>query len=501
MSNPKEMTLSRTFRKAFYAGTPLVAITTPDSAHTIRMMINELNEDVMHAEWDVVRGFITHDEKSASALKVVSGNVPVTNAGEMFKAIAKLPPSFVVFVHNAHLLWQNVMIMQSISNLRDLFKPDHKMFVAIGANYTLPKELVNDVLMLDEGLPTDEELDVIIRDVYVNADQTIPSDYSIAQSVDGIRGLSAFLAEQNASMAIGKDGINNAMLWSLKKKSIESNKGIKFFYGGTTFDEIGGLGAIKGLAKGAFHGNVKRGAVVWIDEIDKALAGAGGGNATESSGTSADALDVLLDFMESSGATGIIAVGPPGTGKTITARAMAATYELPLIKLDLNATKGKFVGDSEASIRQAIATIDTLAKGGAFFFATANRLEALPTELLRRFKLGIYFFDTPDVDERETIWQIQFKRYGIDPNSERPDDTTYVGSDIRNICEISHEFGISLIEASKMITPVVQTNPDAVERLRMQADGHFLSASIPGIYNMETAPSHTQRGRTIRVQD
>jgi len=503
VTKSKVMTVPATFRKAYFAGTPLIAITTPDVAHTRRTIMNLLPDDVLSVEWDAVRGFTTHDEESAAALKVVTSGKEVKQPGPMFEHIVKLPEKFVIFCHNAHLLWGNLLFLQSIQNLRDKLKADEKVFVMVGAAFQLPAELKNDVLLLDEGLPTDDELAEIILSTYKNAEVEEPSSYVLSQNVDGVRGLPAFLAEQSAAMTMTARGIDNEALWTLKKKSIETNKGIKFFYGGIDFDQIGGLHSVKRVIEGAFNGNHKRKVVVWFDEMEKALAGAGAGGAQESSGTTADALDVILDYMESSGATGIICVGAPGTGKTLTARAAAATYKVPLIKVDIGATKGRHVGDSEAGIRQAISTIDAIAQGGAFFIATCNRLENLPAELRRRFKLGTYYFDIPTQEERDSIWPIQLEAYGLPQDMERPDDRLFVGADIRNICEIAADFGWTLSEAAKIITPVVITDPDGVERLRNQADGAFLSASTQGIYRRDIDPVTTRNGtgRNINIRD
>jgi hypothetical protein len=66
--------------------------------------------------------------------------------------------------------------------------------------------------------------------------------------------------------------------------------------------------------------------------------------------------------------------------------------------------------------------------------ATANRLDTLPPKLQRRFNLGIWYFDVPSAPERAAIWKIQAGRVGLEPK-DLPDDTGWVGSDIRNCCQ------------------------------------------------------------------
>src|SRR5262249_829405 len=52
---------------------------------------------------------------------------------------------------------------------------------------------------------------------------------------------------------------------------------------------------------------------------------------------------------------GILLVGPPGTGKSMTAKAAATAWRVPLIRLDLNAVRAKYVGESETQLRRVLA--------------------------------------------------------------------------------------------------------------------------------------------------
>ena len=150
---------------------------------------------------------------------------------------------------------------------------------------------------------------------------------------------------------------------------------------------------------------------------------------------------------------GVLAVGVSGCGKTLLAQATATAYRIPLLKLDLGALKGKFVGESEANIRKAFRTIEAVGRcvvwldeiekslqgstsgsadggvsadalgailtwmqerrGQAFIFATANDITGLPPELLRKGRFDeIWFVDVPNVEERKAVLKAALVKYG-----------------------------------------------------------------------------------------
>lgn len=141
---------------------------------------------------------------------------------------------------------------------------------------------------------------------------------------------------------------------------------------------------------------------------------------------------------------GVLLVGIPGCGKSLTAKCIASSWNMPLLKLDMGKIFGKYVGDSEANIRQALKTAEAIApcvlwideiekglsSGGSdggttsrvfgniltwmqdktapvFVFATANNIRNLPPELLRKGRFDeIFFVDLPDFEERKKILEI-----------------------------------------------------------------------------------------------
>jgi AAA+ superfamily predicted ATPase len=145
---------------------------------------------------------------------------------------------------------------------------------------------------------------------------------------------------------------------------------------------------------------------------------------------------------------GMLLVGVPGCGKSMCAKAVAADWQLPLLKLDTSGIYDKYVGESEkhflSAIRSAeraapaILWIDEIEKafsggdqdggvstrilgtflswlqerrGDVFVVATANDIARLPAELVRKGRFDeIFFVDLPDADVRESIFRLHLKR-------------------------------------------------------------------------------------------
>ena len=147
---------------------------------------------------------------------------------------------------------------------------------------------------------------------------------------------------------------------------------------------------------------------------------------------------------------GILLVGVPGCGKSLSAKAIAAMWNLPLYRLDLSTIHGQYLGQSESRLKEALSTadhmapcvlwIDEIEKGlagaigagdggtstrlvGQFLFwlqestarvfvvATANDVSKLPPELLRKGRFDeLFFVDLPTASEREEIIKIYINK-------------------------------------------------------------------------------------------
>ena len=146
---------------------------------------------------------------------------------------------------------------------------------------------------------------------------------------------------------------------------------------------------------------------------------------------------------------GVLLVGPQGTGKSLTAKAIAHSWGMPLLRLDLGRLFAGLVGASEARTRDMIGTAEAMAPcilwideidkgfsldgrsdGGTgqrvlatlltwmaekdtpvFVMATANAIDQLPPELLRKGRFDeIFVLDLPDGSERRDILELHLRK-------------------------------------------------------------------------------------------
>ena len=152
---------------------------------------------------------------------------------------------------------------------------------------------------------------------------------------------------------------------------------------------------------------------------------------------------------------GVLLLGVQGAGKSLAAKAIAGSWNVPLVQLDFAVLYNKFHGESERNLREALKQteamapcvlwIDEIEKGLAsnggesdggvsrrmlgtvltwmtertakvFLVATANDVMQLPPELLRKGRMDeIFFVDLPDVATRADIFRIHLKKRKLDP--------------------------------------------------------------------------------------
>src|SRR5207302_4234048 len=239
------------------------------------------------------------------------------------------------------------------------------------------------------------------------------------QAVDALRGLAAFSAEQVTAMSLHESGLDLNGLWERKRQMISATPGLIVYNGSEKFDDIGGCDQVKEFMRGIIKGLEAPRVVVFIDEIEKAMAGSSAG-ASDSSGVSQDFLGTLLSYMENTEASGCIFIGPPGAAKSAISKATGSEAGVPTIMLDLGGMKASLVGESETRLRNALKVITAVGGGRALFLATSNKIANLPPELRRRFTDGTFFFPLPDSEtnyvertERDRFWPLYLKKYKL----------------------------------------------------------------------------------------
>lgn len=476
------MDLCRQVKAARRAGTPLLAISTPDAAATIAEIVAAINGDSPKLAWDCVQSYKPLNESGAAAMSAL--NLEKAEFGPHMAMVEaeNLPERSVVFVHNAHMFMGDPLFKQAVWNLRDKFKQNNRTLILLGSGIVLPPELAGSTTVLDEPLPNEQQIAIIVDDVTKLAGVELTPE-QMDKAVHSLAGLPAFQVEQataeslefsNEQPMLDQDG-----LWERKRRLVEQTPGLTIYRGSDKFDSIGGCQSVKEFLSAILNGRYCPRAVVWVDEIEKALAGAKG----DTSGVSQDQLATLLGYIEDHNHIGMILNGPPGTAKSALAKAAGCEAGIPTIRLDLGGTKGSLVGQSEQQLRAALKVITAVSNDKALWIATSNSVANMDTAMLRRMP-DIFYCDLPDAEERAAIWAIWKDRYGLHDDSTLPDsDDGWVGANIRKACEKAWMLGCTVSAASRYVVPVGKTAAGEIATLRKQAEGRYLSARFPGVYS------------------
>jgi SpoVK/Ycf46/Vps4 family AAA+-type ATPase len=246
---------------------------------------------------------------------------------------------------------------------------------------------------------------------------------------------------------------------------------------------------------------------------------------------------------------GILLIGIPGTGKSLTAKCVGSMWQMPLLRLDVGKIFAGLVGSSEENIRKVIKTaeaiapailwLDELEKGFSgtgssnmsdggttsrvfgtfitwlqektspvFVIATANNVHQLPPELLRKGRFDeIFFCDLPQREERKQIFGIHLKKKNRKPESydlEKLADATpdFSGAEIETavVAAMYDSFDAGedvtnerLLTSVGDIVPLSVTMREVIESMREWARTRARSASAKG--------AAAQAGRRKQAQD
>lgn len=336
------MNVYQRLEKAYRVACPIVSLSTSDPGAAIKNIISALPECAV-ITWDCAAG-LTPDKKAVGILANMSESpeLELSLTSVLVRAASTshpLPKGTVIVVKNAQRFIGETDVMQAIWNLRDVFKSPKRMLILLGHHVRIPPELENDVVELDEPLPTRSELADAIGAVVTGAG--VESDEStIGRSADAAQGLSAFAAEQFAALNLSREGLDVGGVWADKCRKISETPGLSVVSAGAS--RVAGCYQIKEFLARIAGGKEPPNAIIYVDEIDKGVGGSRG----DTSGVSQDQLQNLLTYMQDKRAAGCIFLGPPGAAKSATAKEVGALAGIPTIQLDLGAMKGSLVGES-----------------------------------------------------------------------------------------------------------------------------------------------------------
>jgi hypothetical protein len=433
------------------------------------------------AAWDVDRGLQVAGQTAAG------GATDPVAAIKSISALATADGSALLVLPNFHRFLQSAEVVQALAHQVERGKRDRTFIVVLSPIVQVPVELEKLFVIVEHDLPDREQLQHIARGVA--KEDELPKGDDLARLLDAASGLTRYEAEGAFALSLVRhDRLDPRAVWELKEGMLKKSGLLTLHRGTEKFDDLGGLEALKSFCT-------------------RALApGRRGGDGVARP-------------------RGVLLLSPPGCGKSQFCKAPGNETGRPTLVMDIGALMGSLVGATEANVRQALRIVDAMqpallfvdecdkalsgvaSSGGStdsgvsarlfgtllqwlsdhtsdiFVVMTANDVSKLPPEFSRAERFdGIFFLDLPGTAERDKIWPMYLRRYGLDVDQRRPEDRDWTGAEIASCCRLAALLGVPLREAARNVVPVAVTAAESVERLRNWAAGRCLSASQPGIY-------------------
>jgi ATP-dependent 26S proteasome regulatory subunit len=405
------------------AGYPALAVLTHEEERLLGDLRTLRSIGWSFVAWSIARGWVDADGRTL--------NQGQRDPVRAFEALASVPEKTLAVFFDLHpYLAQVPELVRTVRDALPTAKATQRPLLFCSPELAVPVEWEKDVAVLDYPLPSRAALSGLLDELVGPARVAVPADIRDAM-LEAARGLTWNEAENAFALALMRDRERVAAM----PRTVQHEKTTRVRTSGLldlvtpaeTLDDVGGLAALK----------------AWLGRQGALLAGA------------ADA--VAWGFAPRDLPKGVLLLGVPGTGKSLAARAIAGTWRLPLLRLEMARVLGSLVGQSEARTQGALRLAEAmapcvlhvdeiekaLAGAGAghldsgvtsrvvgtlltwlqerglgrdgvpapvFVVATANRVESLPPELFRPGRFDqVFFLDLPDPAERQTVLAIHLR--------------------------------------------------------------------------------------------
>ncbi len=493
--------MSATLVSLIRAGNPLVLVETTDelrAAEMVRAAAEELNRP--RFDWSLTSGL-----RDGSALEH-----PLIPPGEVAKALdyiwGSAPDRAIHLFRDLGPHCKDAKIHRRVRDIVGRFGQRNSSLVMVDAG-----GVAQDILQLGVAYelpwPTPEEVEQIVKQTYHRLRQQRVEEISssltrrqLEQLVNTLRGLAPLQVERIVTSVILED-------FALDEDDIPKVVEAKRYL-------LGSLGCLETIA------------------VDVNVCDIGGLNTLKHwlklrrGGFTRKAQEFGLESPR-----GVLMLGVPGCGKSLCAKAVAADWNMPLLRLDPGDLYQKFIGESESRLRQALSQAEAMAPavlwideiekafasassssadGGLskrmfgtllswmqdhrhpiFIIATANDVSALPPELMRKGRFDeVFFVDLPNCETRGEILRIHLRRrkrdasqYDIPALAQAAND--FSGSELEQVVraalfrafsegkDLSNEHLLAEVQATR---PLAMLSREQVHELRQWASQRCVSA-------------------------
>jgi SpoVK/Ycf46/Vps4 family AAA+-type ATPase len=397
--------------------TPLVVIESQDETRMLELLKSITLERAREAYTPLFRWTITDGlQRLDIALEPQAINSEPSDVLKHIRAVSK--PGIYILL-DFHPFLEDPVHVRLLKDICMRSRDVHRQIVLISHEVKLPTELENFSARFDMALPSMDERARIVKKA---ANEYASDNPGVRVQVDpkahdllikNLAGLTWADTERLARNAIYHDGaITHSDLPDVMQAKYELlNRGgaLQFEYDTARFNDVGGLERLK----------------TWLSQRRAAFRG--------------DTTAAHLDAPK-----GVLLLGIQGCGKSLAAKATAGVFGVPLLRLDFGAIYDKYHGETERKLRESLKTADVMSpcvlwideiekgiagRGGetgttqrvlgtfltwmaernsqVFVVATANDIETLPPELVRKGRFDeIFFVDLPDARVRASIFAI-----------------------------------------------------------------------------------------------
>jgi len=478
--------------RAGYAGISLITCEEQRAEAELKAVAEALDSRLF--AWSTTTGLID----TADGQIVRQANDPL----DAIDAVSELAENSLVLLRDFHMFMDdgNPVLVRAIKDELARCRTQGKVMVMLGCRQVLPPELERELCVIHLTLPDKTQLGQVLDGICESAKIDKPEGDERERILDAATGMTCTEAENGYALSVIECKRVDPVVVAREKALTVKKKGLlEIVEVKETLDDIGGLDCLKN----------------WLVQRREAFG--------------ERARQYRLPSPK-----GVLLLGVPGTGKSLTAKAAANVLQRPLIRLDMGALMGSLVGESEANLRAAIHVaeaispcivwIDELDKGLAgskssggtdggtsarvfgsliswmqertaqvFLIATANDVTQLPPELLRKGRWDeIFWTDLPNQVERDAIWKIKVAQCGRDPKQY---DVTalavssdgYTGAEIEGVVADSlyrafaedREPTAADMQQSLRDTVPLSKLSDQVDALRKWAKGRARPATSP----------------------
>lgn len=478
------MSFSDEFELLLRARYPLIYIPTSEEERVEAAIAASAKKQGNRAVyiWDFVDGYQGNPNDAGYGKR---------NPLQALEFLEKLPPTApaVLVLRDFHRFLEDVAVSRKLRNLARLLKSQPKNVAILSPRLAIPEELSEVLTVLEFQLPAAPEIKTEVERLLAATGQTLENRV-LDQIVRSCQGLSLERIRRVLARAIATHGELRPedvdLVLEEKRQTIRQTQILEFYPATENISDIGGLDNLKD----------------WLLRR--------GGAFTER------ARQYGLPHPR-----GLLLVGIQGTGKSLMAKAIAHHWHLPLLRLDVGRLFGGLVGESESRTRQMIQLAEALApcvlwideidkafsgmdgKGDAgtsnrvfgtfitwlaektspvFVVATANNIQTLPPEMLRKGRFDeIFFVGLPTQEERRAIFAVHLSRlrphnlgnYDLDRVAyETPD---FSGAEIEQALIEAMHIGFSqnrdfttddILEAASQIVPLARTAQEQIQFLQ-----------------------------------